>query len=79
MSRSIPFMITLALVATTTSTWANEEEIRSNCEYEVQAYGIPDENEYKQVLQDCINSYMQEMENSEQGNSESQPEAESNQ
>ena len=45
MSRYIPFMISLALVAATTSTWANEEEIRSNCEYEIQAYGIVDEND----------------------------------
>ena len=79
MSRSIPFMISLALVAATTSTWANEEEIRSNCEYDVQAYGIADENEYKPALQDCIDSYMQDMQGSEQGDSDNQQDAESNQ
>ena len=79
MSRSIPFMISLALVATATSTWANEEEILSNCEYEIQAYGIVDENEYKQALQDCMDSSMQEMQGSEQGESENQQEAEPNQ
>ena len=79
MSRSIPFMISLALLAATTSTWANEEQIRSDCEYEVQAYGIADENEYKLALQDCIDSYMRDMESSEQGDSENQQEAESNQ
>ena len=79
MSRYIPFMISLALVAATTSTWANEEEIRSNCEYEIQAYGIADENEYKQALQDCIDSSMLEMQGSEQGDSEIQLDAEPNQ
>ena len=72
-------MISLALVAATTSTWANEEEIRSNCEYEIQAYGIADENEYKQALQDCIDSSMLEMQGSEQGDSEIQLDAEPNQ
>ena len=79
MSRSIPFIISLALVAASTSTWANEEEIRSNCEYDVQAYGIADENEYKQALQDCIDSYMQDIRDSEQGDAENQQEADPNQ
>jgi len=79
MSRSIPFMISLALVAATTSAWANEAEIRSNCEHEIQAYGIVDENEYKLVLQDCIDSYMQDIQDSEQGDTENQHEAEPNQ
>ena len=72
-------MISLAMMAATSSAWANEEEIRSNCEYEIQAYGIVDENEYRQALQDCIDSYMQDMEHSEQSDSENQQEAEPNQ
>ena len=72
-------MISLAMMAATSSAWANEEEIRSNCEYEIQAYGIVDENEYRQALQDCIDSYMQDMEHPEQSDSENQQEAEPNQ
>ena len=79
MSRSITIMISLALVAATTSAWANEEEIRSNCEYDIQAYGIVDENEYRQAMQDCIDSYMQDMQHSEQVEGENQHEAEPNQ
>ena len=79
MSRSTTIFILLALVTATTSVWANEEEIRSNCEYDIQAYGIVDENEYRQALQDCIDSYMQDMQHSEQGNSDNQHEVEPNQ
>jgi len=79
MSRSITTMILLATVAATTSAWADEEEIRSNCEYDIQAYGIVDENQYRQALQDCIDSYMQDIQHSEQGDSDNQHEAEPNQ
>ena len=57
MSRSIPFMIILALSANTTSAWAVDEDILSNCENQVQAYGIIDTKEYEMAIEDCINSY----------------------
>ena len=50
-------MIILAMSANATSAWAVDEDIESNCEYQVQAYGIVDEKEYQMALEDCINSY----------------------
>ena len=84
MSRPVSFMFSqfiasMALVTATGPVWANPDEIRSNCEYDVQAYGIVDENEYKQALQDCIDSYTQEMQYSEQGEAENPQGTESNQ
>jgi len=74
-----PLMVSMALATATSAAWANPDEIRSNCEYDVQAYGIVDENEYKQALQDCIDSYTQEMQYSEQGEAENPQDTESNQ
>ena len=70
MSRTIPLMISLALTVAASSAWANDEQIRADCEYDVQAYGIVDENEYKQALQDCIDSYKEEMQYQEIQNTE---------
>ena len=84
MSRPVSFMISqfmasMVLVTAASSAWANLDEIRSNCEYDVQAYGIVDENEYKQALQDCIDSYTQDMQYSEQGDAENPQDADPNQ
>lgn len=75
----LQFITSTALIVAASSAWANLDEIRSNCEYDVQAYGIVDENEYKQALQDCIDSYTQDMQYSEQGEPENQLDTESNQ
>ena len=57
MSRSFPLMFILALSANAVSVWAADVDFRSECEYQVQAYGIVDAKEYEIAIEDCINSY----------------------
>ena len=57
MKKLITVSVTAILALAGATCYADDnEQIRQDCESEVQSYGITDEAEYQQALQDCIKS-----------------------
>jgi hypothetical protein len=57
MKKLTTIAVTVMVVLAGATCYANEDEqIKQDCETEVQSYGITDEAEYQQALQDCIKS-----------------------
>lgn len=58
--RLIPGIALAISILTPFSVYAADDEVRSDCEYQVQAYGIVNADEYEAAIQDCINSNSQQ-------------------
>jgi hypothetical protein len=61
MKKLITVSVTALLALAGATCYADDnDQIRQDCETEVQSYGITDEAEYQQALQDCIKSMTDE-------------------
>ena len=54
--RLIPGIALAISILAPSAVLAVEDEVRSDCEYQVQAYGIVNPEEYEAALQECISS-----------------------